>query len=90
MTKQIQLDKIRLLMSRPWSGFPVAGTGTSGQQLPGYHHHHSTALLARPLSRRALPRPGYRRAADEPAPLTGAHVESFKAWMIATRSAATR
>jgi integrase/recombinase XerC len=90
--KMVDLDKITEGVTRPWAGFLRdwdrslrAGNYPATTR---YNYLLAAAQLGRFLLEQS-PDPDADTAAAEPSAVTRAHVESFQAWMIETRSAAT-
>ncbi|GAA2216912.1 tyrosine-type recombinase/integrase [Micromonospora olivasterospora] len=79
-------------LSRTWAGFlrdwDRSLRAGNYPQTTRYNYLLAAAQLGRYLGEHS-PDPDAEDAADDPCPVTRAHVEAFQAWMIDTRSAST-
>src|SRR5688572_18939215 len=88
----LDLQKLSVGLSRTWAGYLRDWDRSlrSGNypETTRYNYLLAAAQLARYL-RECSPDPDADDAAGDPCQVTRAHVESFQAWMISTRSAST-
>jgi len=86
------LSKLTAGLSRPWAGYlrdwDRCLRAANHPQTTRYNYLLAAVQLGRYLAEYS-PDPDAEAAAHDPAEVTRAHVETFQAWMIDTRSAAT-
>ena len=89
---QVDLQKLAFGLSRTWAGYLRDwDRSLRSGNYPGttrYNYLLAGAQLGRYLTEHS-PDPDADAAAADPTLVTRAHVESFQAWMISTRSAST-
>ncbi|GAB2676936.1 hypothetical protein GCM10027271_42190 [Saccharopolyspora gloriosae] len=88
----LDLDRITGELSPTWSGYlrdwDRALRSGNHPETTRYNYLLAASQLARNVAEHS-PDPDADDAADDPAEITKAHIESFQAWMIETRSAST-
>lgn len=88
----LDLNKLTFGLSKTWAGYLRDWDRTlrsaGHPETTRYNYLLAAARLARYLAEYA-PDPEADDAADDPCETTKAHIESFQAWMIETRSGVT-
>ncbi|SDM72401.1 phage integrase N-terminal SAM-like domain-containing protein [Allokutzneria albata] len=88
----LDLDQLTADVSHIWAGFlrdwDRSLRSANYPETTRYNYLLAAVQLARYLAEHS-PDPDADAAAEDPTEVTKAHVESFQAWMIETRSAST-